>query len=334
VRVQITAARLALAVSGVASLAQAQAGDKAPAPPATPSPPLPPGHVDAPRVPSGETLPVSNKPVATGLPRRHQGKRLMWDPGFNRMDAPEMVVTGVSIGVALAAAIVPPLQTGWKSGILFDDGARRALRLSSYKARLDARDASDVGLAILTSFPILVDSMIVAYWYRGSDDVALQMALIDAEAIAVSSALQGAATFFSGRERPYGQNCGGELREQSIDCQAPSRYRSFFSGHSSLSFTSAALICAHHQRLDLFESAADPVTCASGLAAATAVATLRVVGDMHYLSDVLTGAVIGTAVGLGIPLLHHYRKEEERTATTVQVQLVPAPNGLQIVGAF
>jgi membrane-associated phospholipid phosphatase len=295
--------------------------------------PKPTSTVTAPPTYTG-TIPVPSKPVATSLPHRHSGKTLAWDPSFNRMDAPEMVLTGVSAGLALAAAIAPPLQTGWKGGILFDDAARKALRLPGFKARLDARDVSDVGLALISSFPILVDSMMVAYWYRGSDDVALQMTLIDAEAIAVASALQGAATFFGGRERPYGQNCGGELKDQSIDCQTPSRYRSFFSGHSTISFTSAALICAHHESLDLFETAADPITCAAGFAAAATVATLRVVGDMHYLSDVLTGALIGTSVGLGIPLLHHYHKWGFGTSASLQMRLVPAPDGVHVVGVF
>jgi membrane-associated phospholipid phosphatase len=321
----IAAACMALAVSGATSRALAQASEATTAAPgqATTAPSLEPG-----------TLPVTNRPLAAGLPRRHTGKRLMWDPSFNRMDAPEMVVTGISVGVALAAAIAPPLNTGWKGAVLFDDAARNALRLRSYKARLDARDLSDVGLAFLTSFPILVDSMIVAYWYRGSEDVALQMALIDAEAMAVSAALQGGATFLAGRARPYVQNCGGEIPNQGIDCQDPSRNRSFFSGHSTLSFTSAALICAHHERLNLFDGPGDDVACISGFVAAAAVGTLRVVGDMHYLSDVLTGAAIGTAVGLGIPLVHHYHRAASPSSAALQVQIVPAPNGLQIAGIF
>jgi membrane-associated phospholipid phosphatase len=37
--------------------------------------------------------------------------------------------------------------------------------------------------------------------------------------------------------------------------------------------------------------------------AAATTGTLRLVGDAHYFSDVFVGAVVGTAVGLGIPLL-------------------------------
>jgi len=332
---QLPFVTVALAMAAMASLVHAQ-----PSPPATGAPAD--GVVDAHLSPV-ETLPVGNKPLATGLPRRFEGKPLVWDPKFDRMDAPEMVVTGASIAVALAAAIAHPLTSVWKGVPSFDSGARNALRLSSYQARLDARDASDVGLALLTTFPIVVDSMMVAYWYRGSTDVALQMGLIDAETMAVSAALQGAATFLSGRERPYGQDCGTQLQSQSIDCTTPSRYRSFFSGHSTLAFTSAALICAHHEALDLFDTSADPITCATAFVAAAAIGTLRIVGDMHYLSDVLTGAVVGTAVGLGIPLLHHYKKgvvflgqgpKPEPASASFQVKLVPAPNGMQIVGIF
>lgn len=290
---------------------------------------------DATDLPPPATFPVRSRPIPLG-PSRHEGKKLEWDPAFNRMDAPEIVLTSTAVAVALAGAIAPPLTTGWKGPVGFDDNVRRVLRLSSYQARLDARDVSDVGLALLTSYPILVDSLLVAYWYRGSQDVALQMTLIDVEAMSVSAAIQGAANFFGGRERPYGQDCGGAVPAQSIDCTSPSRYRSFFSGHSALSFTSAALVCAHHLRLDLFESAADPITCASAMVVAGVVATLRVVGDMHYASDVLIGAAVGTAVGLGFPLLHHYRRAppDETSSSGLNVRFIPSPFGGQLVGEF
>jgi membrane-associated phospholipid phosphatase len=288
-------------------------------------------------VPAPGTLPVEGQPVGTGLPRRHEGKKLEWDPSFNRMDEPEIILTAAAAAVALAGAIAPPLKTGWTGGILFDDSARNTLRLSSYQARLDIRDASDVGLAVMTTFPILVDSALLAYWYRGSDDVALQMTLIDAEAISISAAVQGAANFFTGRARPYVQDCGGAVSSNSTDCNNnPSEYRSFFSGHSAISFTSAGLICAHHLRLHLFESAADTVTCAAAFVAAAGVATMRVMGDMHYASDVITGAIVGTSVGLGVPLLHHYAGHEVGPDGTsgVTLHIVPMAFGAALGGTF
>ena len=107
------------------------------------------------------------------------------------------------------------------------------------------------------------------------------------------------------------------------------------SGHTSGSFTAAALICAHHQALQLTsESAADPITCAAALVAAGAIGTLRIVGDAHYFSDVFVGAAVGTAVGLGIPLLHHYRRASGPTAagSPFGMTLVPGLGGAQLVG--
>jgi membrane-associated phospholipid phosphatase len=297
-------------------------------------------HLDTtgnnPLVPSAGTIPVSGKPIGSSLPRRHQGTQLVWDPKFDRMDLPEMVVTGAAAAVALAANIAPPLKTGWTGGIGFDNAVRSALRPGSFQARLDARDTSDVGLGVIVTFPILVDSLIVAYWYRGSDDVALQMGLIDLEALTIAGAIQGTANFFGGRLRPYGEGCGTQIPNDTQDCQSTSKYRSFFSGHSTVSFTSASLICAHHEALHLFESSADEVTCVSAYVAAASIATLRVVGDVHYASDVLIGAVVGTTVGLTVPLLHHYRREAPTggKVSDFHMRLVPSMNGAAVVGTF
>jgi membrane-associated phospholipid phosphatase len=267
-------------------------------------------------------------------PLRHPGRRLAWDPSFNRMDAPEMVLTGVAAGVALAMNIVPPLKTGWSGPVLFDEPVR-SLRLSTLDSRLEARSGSDVGLALMTTYPILVDSIIVAYWYRGSDDVALQMALIDAEAFAIVGALEGTTNFLSGRARPYAADCGTGVPSNTSDCSTDTVHRSFFSGHSAISFTAAALICAHHGALHLFESAADPITCAAGLVAAATIGTLRIVGDAHYFSDVFVGAVVGTTVGLGLPLLHHYKRADTSGAPSAfSLKLVPGLTGAQLLGTF
>jgi len=37
---------------------------------------------------------------------------------------------------------------------------------------------------------------------------------------------------------------------------------------------------------------------------ATATALLRVASGSHFMTDVLAGALIGTALGIGIPFLH------------------------------
>jgi membrane-associated phospholipid phosphatase len=263
---------------------------------------------------------------------RHAGTRLYWDPAFDRMDAPEMVLTGVAAGIALATNVVHPLHTGWSGGILFDDQLR-VLRLPTLDARLEVRSGTDVGLAVMTTYPILVDSLIVAYWYRGSDDVALQMALIDAEAFAITGAIEGTTNLLSGRARPYAADCGKTIPGNTTDCETDTLNRSFFSGHAAVAFTAAGLICAHHEALDLFETSADHVACATGFVAAATIGVLRMVGDAHYFSDVFVGAAVGTAVGLGIPLLHHYKRAPSGLGHFA-LTFVPGPGGAHLVGTF
>jgi membrane-associated phospholipid phosphatase len=186
----------------------------------------------------------------------------------------------------------------------------------------------------MTTYPILVDAFIVAYWYRGSSDVGMQMALIDAEAFAIVGALEGTSNFLAGRARPYADGCGSEVPSNTTDCSTDTLHRSFFSGHSAVSFTAASLICAHHMALHLFESAADPITCAAGFLAAGTISTLRMVGDAHYFSDVFVGAFVGTAVGLAVPLLHHYKRASDEQAAPVSLSVVPGLAGANVVGTF
>jgi hypothetical protein len=301
-------------------------------PPPAVVPPSPPATSDA-----TPPAPPRRKSVTEllGVPRC-TSKQLCWDPEFNRMDLPEMVFAGAAGAVALAFNIVPPLKTGWSGGILFDNQVRSGLRLHSITAEYEMRSASDLGMAVMITYPVLVDSLIVAYWYRGSSDVGLQMGLIDTEAFLVTAAVQATANFFSGRARHYSSECGtSQLPGALTDCQDQTRYRDFFSGHSALSFTSAALICSHHEALRLFDTAADHFACGAGFVAATAVATMRIMGDEHYFSDVFVGAVVGTTVGLTIPLLHHYAHHtSSSSASTLRWTILPSPSGVQVAGVF
>jgi len=260
-------------------------------------------------------------------------KPLVWDSRYGRFGPGQFVIMGTAVAVAAATNFAHPRETHWSAAPPFDESVRDTFRLSSYGARSKARDASDISVSLLATFPFVVDSLMVAYWYRGSADVALQMSLIDAEAISVALALQGTVTWAAGRARPYVRDCGtAELPAQTTDCESSGRFRSFFSGHSSLSFVSASLVCSHHLKLDLFDSSADELTCALALGAAGATALLRVMGDMHYATDVLTGAAVGTLVGFGIPWIHHYRHASAKGPVSVRV--FPTVNGVAMVGGF
>ena len=265
---------------------------------------------------------------------------LIWK--WSKFSTTDFAVTIGAAALTLSAAIVKPRGQHSLSGpIGFDQDVREALRADRLALRYDYRDASDVGLSLAVAWPFVGDALTMAWWYRGSRETAEQMALINLQTLAVSGALQGLTNVIVSRERPFGPGCGqGELPADAIDCEGSFHYRSFFSGHSSFSFTGAALVCIHHMENQLLGPPWDAISCATGYAVAGATATFRVVADVHYASDVLLGATVGTLVGFGVPLLHYrrigggprLRTDSARYEPTLN--LVPAPGGVGLAGTF
>lgn len=77
---------------------------------------------------------------------------------------------------------------------------------------------------------------------------------------------------------------------------------SFASGHSAVSFALAWSAFLTLKRLGKSRWAWGAL--AIGLSMATAVGVLRVAAGEHFPSDVIAGALLGTATGIGIPSLH------------------------------
>jgi len=260
---------------------------------------------------------------------------LVWK--WQRFSTADYFIAGAGGAITLAAAIVRPrMQHSLGGGLWFDESVRNALRADTLPNRYIFRDASDVGLSLMVTWPFAADALTAAWWYRGSREVAQEMALIDLQTLAITGAVQGVTNVLVSRERPYGRNCGSEqLPADAIDCANSGHYRSFFSGHSSFSFTSAALICTHHFKHELLGAPWDALSCAGGYAVATTTATFRVVSDVHYATDIITGALMGTLVGYGVPLLHYSRRASPATTMAgMQLQLVPSAGGVGLLGIF
>jgi membrane-associated phospholipid phosphatase len=140
------------------------------------------------------------------------------------------------------------------------------------------------------------------------------------ESAIASSLLHHLAKFSLPRERPA-HHFGGIEVEPAKDQEF-----SFFSGHSSLSFSLAvsAGMVAHYRHYR-----SEPYIWAGGLALAAATGYLRIAADAHYFTDVLIGAAVGTAVGYLVPTYLH-RDIFAREHATV----VPTANGVAISGVF
>ena len=95
----------------------------------------------------------------------------------------------------------------------------------------------------------------------------------------------------AGRQRPYAHFGMGGTGDANL---------SWPSGHSSAAFSvavSSGMVA--HMRGYSYER----FVWISGLTLATATAYLRIAADKHYLTDVASGAAIGTGIGLTVPLL-------------------------------
>ena len=99
---------------------------------------------------------------------------------------------------------------------------------------------------------------------------------------------------------------------------------SFWSGHASIAFSAAAAGGSVAQRRGY---AGWPWVYAVGFGAAATTGYLRIAADQHWLTDVLAGAVVGTAVGFAVPWLH--RGEGNGN---IQAQVLPLPGGFVITG--
>jgi len=269
-------------------------------------------------------------------------RTLEWKPEWSRASVLDYVVTGVGLATTLTFAILPPRSQHTTGGVLFDDAVRSTLRLSSYDDRHGAGEASDVLLSLVTTYPIIFDAFALGYGYWRSADAAYQMTLINAETLAITGAIQGAANFSASRERPYGQDCappgvtptGNQISGSLGECNGPTRYRSFFSGHASIAFTSAGLTCSHHLHLQLFGGGADAAACVTALVAATAISMLRVMADVHYATDVITGALVGSAIGFGVPAIHYAKHNRGKRTSTVEWHIAPSIGGAGIAGTW
>lgn len=252
--------------------------------------------------------------------------RLVWKESWRRF---EVLDYGVTAAIAVELTLLEfvadsPEQPIWRGGILFDDWGREAFALRTPGGRNTAIEISDPLTILLQAYPVL-DGIVVPLAFDDLNaDLFWQISMINTQAILASGLLNRIAIRTVGRERPDAAPCR-EDREYSQDCRSRPN-NSFFSGHTSGAFTGAALSCAHHSFLPLYGGSGwDRVACAVPVGLASIEGMLRVMADRHYLTDVMTGAAVGAAVGFGIPLLHYgYAEEDEaESAAVAPVAVVP-----------
>jgi membrane-associated phospholipid phosphatase len=128
-------------------------------------------------------------------------------------------------------------------------------------------------------------------------------ALLITEATVIAGDVNQLAKFAFARERPFVHFLPRAPDVIRALTDSPSDDNlSFFSGHTTLAFavaTSAGMV----NTLRGYRLA--PLVWGAGMTMAVSVGYLRIAADKHYFSDVMTGAVVGSIIGVGIPLIFH-----------------------------
>lgn len=151
-----------------------------------------------------------------------------------------------------------------------------------------ADDASNVTVWSAVAVPLILEA------FRGSHKSLTNFGVVYGETMGVNLLLNSFVKIGAARPRPCAyESCKG----------ADDQYASFYSSHSSNAFAAATA-----GSLMLTEDVDSPVERATfwaiELGLATATANMRVKAGKHYYSDVLTGAVVGSVLGVAIPVLH------------------------------
>ncbi|MCC6521354.1 MAG: phosphatase PAP2 family protein [Polyangiaceae bacterium] len=171
--------------------------------------------------------------------------------------------------------------------------------LGSRSAQRAANMASNVtGFGLGPALAFGLDAVAVAVEHGSAEDWAVD-ALVIAESAMVAADLNQLVKFAVGRERPFVHVLGADDKD---DTEQPSDNNlSFFSGHTTLGF-SLAVSSGMVASLRGYRMA--PVIWASGVSAAAITGWLRIAADKHYFTDVLTGMLVGSGIGVLVPYLH------------------------------
>lgn len=268
-------------------------------------------------------------PTAENPDRRSRLWRDEW-PTFSAWEGAATVAAGA--GTGLMFMLGPPEGSNWEGGVLFDNRVRNGIRLDSARDRQTARSIGDYTYYAAPLLPLLVDPLIAAWAVHGDRKAALNLEMISLEAFAYSGFVSFASTRISRRERPDSTQC----RKDEPDGECKLDNEAFLSGHTSISATSAGLVCANHARMPLWgHPVADAGACVLATSSAVATGVTRMAADRHYATDVLAGFGLGFGIGYAVPTVLHYARSKD---SSVSVSVMPGSGCtgacLKVAGTF
>lgn len=203
----------------------------------------------------------------------------------------------VSVVLAILAGD-PATECGWCEVNALDNAVRNLIAARDPIPPAKLSHVLSMGVAPLLAFGAVISGAIRSRKPRA----ALQDSAILIATLILTTGIASAVKCMADRQRP------GFLFGRAMEIEASrvpvERFLSFFSGDTAWAYvviaTAATLAWLRGYRVAL------PLAVVGGLVA-SAVAVLRMAADMHWFTDVLTGACVGVAVGVLVPLSLHRR---------------------------
>lgn len=238
-----------------------------------------------------------------------------------RVDVPvTAAAAAIWFGTELAKDQLAPAACRWCGGNALDDNVRDALVWTDRNAAKRASDLIAFGLLPVAA----VGQDLLAAHAAGDVRAAALDGLVIFEAVALAGDVNQLVKLTVGRQRPFVRFGTDPSRAPAADDNL-----SFYSGHTSFAFS---LVAATATLADLRGYRTAPWVWGIGLPVAAAAGYFRIAGDMHYLTDVLAGAAVGTAIGIAVPRLLHPRDPDGGDPAAPRLTVVPFPLG--VAGAF
>ncbi len=204
-----------------------------------------------------------------------------------------------------------------------DAAARNGLRWSNPSTADALSYGTGFVLAPLAAFGL--DAVAAAHDGR-KDGIAVD-ALVILEAAVIAADVNQIVKFSAGRERPFVHAL--PPGEKAHTSQPSDNNVSFFSGHTTLAFS---LATASGTVASMRGYRLAPLVWVVGMGFAATTGYLRIAGDKHYLTDVVTAAIVGSGIGFALPFLFH----APRTESTPVAGVTASPQVTQVTigGAF
>lgn len=177
----------------------------------------------------------------------------------------------------------------------FDRGA-------TYNWNTSSQEFSDIPFRVLPLLPI---ALAIPQFKNKKWDNALTYGIMYTEVLFFTASITGITKSLTHRIRPYLYNTSLSVEERFNLQESGGGVASisFFSGHSSITFAFAVFLSKTYT--DIYgKNVWSKVIWGTSLTLAAATAYTRVDSGLHFSTDVIVGAVVGSAIGYIIPELH------------------------------